>query len=340
MQITFLVNDPTDIQPTQTTALLIDAAVRQGHQVGVTGVGDLACQPQGQPLAQVRWIEGKASDPAALMRSVAKTQPKDTQLLQANLLMMRTNPARDTSRAPAHSLALNLARQCEDQGEDQGENRGQRVRIINQPDGLIRAATKLYLLELPEFTRPKTLVSQSRADILSFIKNLESPAVLKPLQGTRGNDVFLIKDAQDSNLNQIIDVILRQGPAMTQRCIPGAEAGDIRVVVFNGKVLEMDGKVAAIARIPKSGDFRSNLHAGGAAQPGIVTDDMRKVVTAIGPKLMRDGLFLVGLDFIGAQLVEINVFSTGGLQNAQKFTGKDFCGYIIDDLSKKISPSR
>ncbi len=332
MQITFLVNDPTDIQPTQTTALLIDAAVKQGHQVGVTGVGDLACQPQGQPVAQVRWIEEKAADPAALMHLVAETPPKHTQLSQADLLMMRTNPARDTSRAPAHTLALNLARQCEGPGEDQG----QKVRIINQPDGLIRAATKLYLLELPDFTRPKTLVSQSRAEILSFIKNLESPAVLKPLQGTRGNDVFLIKDAQDSNLNQIIDVILRQGPVMAQRCIPGAEAGDTRVVVFNGKVLEIDGKVAAIARVPKSGDFRSNLHAGGAAQPGIVTDDMRKVVTAIGPKLVRDGLFLVGLDFIGAQLVEINVFSTGGLKNAQKFTGKDFCAHIINELTQKL----
>ncbi len=338
MQITFLVNDPTDIQPTQTTALLIDAAVKQGHQVGVTGVGDLACQPQGQALAQVRWIEEKAADPAALMRLVAQMQPKNTPLSQADLLMMRTNPARDTSRAPAHSFALNLALNLARQGEDQDQN--SKVRVINQPDGLIRAATKLYLLELPDFTRPKTLVSQSRADILAFVRSLEGPAVLKPLQGTRGNDVFLIKESQESNLNQIIDVILRQGPAMAQRCIPGAEAGDIRVVVFNGKVLEMDGKVAAIARIPKSGDFRSNLHAGGAAQPGIVTDEMRKVVTAIGPKLVRDGLFLVGLDFIGAQLVEINVFSTGGLHNAQKFTGKDFCGYIIDDLSKKIDPSK
>ena len=330
MQITFLVNDSADIQPTQTTALLIDAAVKQGHQVGVTGVGDLACQPQGQPVAQVRWIKGKAADPAALMRLVAQIQPQNVQLSQADLLMMRTNPARDTSRAPAHSFALSLVSQYEDQ------NLNSAVRIINHPDGLIRAATKLYLLELPEFTRPKTLVSQSRADILTFIRDLEGPAVLKPLQGTRGNDVFLVKEAQESNLNQIIDVILRQGPAMAQRCIPGAEAGDTRVVVFNGRVLEMDGEVAAIARVPKSGDFRSNLHAGGAARPGIVTDDMRKVVTAIGPKLVRDGLFLVGLDFIGAQLVEINVFSTGGLQNAQQFTGKDFCASIIDELSKRI----
>ncbi|MGB3296810.1 MAG: hypothetical protein WBA76_00975 [Phormidesmis sp.] len=332
MQVTFLVNDPNDIQPTQTTALLIAAAVNQGHQVGVTGVGDLACQPQGWPSAQVRWIAEKTADLSALLRSVAKTQPQAARLSQADLLMMRTNPARDTSHAAAHGLALNLVRQSQRDTEDEDNS----IRVINQPDGLVRAATKLYLLELPEFTRPKTLVSQRQADILAFVRSLGSPAVLKPLQGTRGNDVFLIKDARDRNLNQIIDVILRQGPVMAQRCIPGAEAGDTRVVVFNGKVLEIEGEVAAIARIPKSGDFRSNLHAGGLAQPGVVTDDMRKVVDAIGPKLAGDGLFLVGLDFIGAQLVEINVFSTGGLHNAQKFTGKNFCAYIIDELTRNL----
>jgi glutathione synthase len=323
MKITVLVNDANDIQPSQTTAMLIAAAIEQGHSVGITGVGDLAGAPDGQPSAQVRWIEPcKTADLNSLMRSIAETPPTPAPLAKTDVLLMRTNPARDYDHAPAHSLAISLARQCQDSG----------VRVLNQPDGLIRAATKLYLLELPAFTRPETLVSQSRADILAFIRELNGPSVLKPIQGTRGNDVFLIHSAQDSNLNQIIDVILRQGPVMAQLCIPGAEAGDTRVVVLNGEVLQMDGQVAAIQRVPKSGDFRSNLHAGGAAQPGIVTHAMREVVAAIGPKLVRDGLFLVGLDFIGAQLVELNVFSTGGLRDAEKFTGKNFSASIIEAL--------
>ncbi len=323
MQITVLVNDAKDIQPSQTTAMLIAAALEQGHQVGVTGVGDLVGQSDGQPSAKVRWIEqGNSADLSALMQRVAETVPTTVPLAKTDVLLIRTNPARDQDRAPAHSLAINLARQCQDCG----------VRVINQPDGLVRAATKLYLLELPAFTRPETLVSQSRADILAFIRNLNGPGVLKPIQGTRGNDVFLIHSAQDSNLNQIIEVILRQGPVMAQRCIPGAEAGDTRVVVLNGEVLKIDGQVAAIQRVPKAGDFRSNLHAGGAAQPGIVTDAMQAVVAAIGPKLVQDGLFLVGLDFIGAQLVELNVFSTGGLRDAEKFTGKNFSTRIIQTL--------
>ncbi|NJM96666.1 MAG: glutathione synthase [Phormidesmis sp. RL_2_1] len=329
MQITFLVNDAEDIQPTQTTAMLISAAVNQGHEVAVTGICDLAGQPDGQPWAHIRWLPEKlaksteSADLLSLTQQIAQTAPVAAPLTKSDWLFIRTNPARG-DRAAAHHLALNLARLCQAQG----------VQVINQPDGLIRAATKLYLLDLPDFTRPKTLVSQSRADIIAFIQALNAPAVLKPIQGTRGNDVFFIHSAQDSNLNQIIDVILRQGPVMAQRCIPGAAAGDTRVVVFNGQVLEINGKLAAIQRVPQAGDFRSNIHAGGSAQPGQVTADMTKVVAAIGPKLLSDGLFLVGLDFIGAQLVEINVFSTGGLRDADRFTGERFAEAIISRMGE------
>ncbi|NJM56297.1 MAG: hypothetical protein HC857_00915 [Synechococcales cyanobacterium RU_4_20] len=56
-RIRFLVNDATDIQPSQTTAMLIAAAVARGHSVGLVGVGDLSCGPEGQPWAQVRVLE-------------------------------------------------------------------------------------------------------------------------------------------------------------------------------------------------------------------------------------------------------------------------------------------
>lgn len=320
--ITVLVNDPCDIQQSQTTAMLIGAAVRQGHHVGVMGVGDLSCHSDGSTWAKIRSVNNKGEDLGQLVKALAEAQPKSICLDQTDVILIRTNPARARDRAPMHNTALSLVRHCQGRG----------VRVINQPDGLIRAATKLYLLELPEFTRPQTLVSQDRQEISTFIQTLEGPAVLKPLQGTRGSDVFKVNSVQDQNLNQIMDVILRQGFVMVQGCIPGAEAGDTRVVVFNGEILELNGKAAAIQRVPKKGDFRSNLHAGGQAQPATITDAMREVVTAIGPKLMNDGLSIVGLDFIGSQLIEINVFSTGGLRDAERFTGKSFADHIIQQL--------
>ncbi len=328
MRFMFLVNEAHAIQPSQTTAMLIAAAARH-HTVWVSGVDSLSCRSEG-PCAYAKRLTATAADSLAdsladLMGVIATLPAEPVPLTRdaIDVLFIRTNPARDVTRSAAHQSALAIARLAEEKG----------VKVINRPDGLIRAATKLYLLELPEFTRPLTLVSQNRQEILAFIEKLQMPTVLKPLQGTRGNDVFFVSSAADTNLNQIIDVISRQGLVMVQACIPGAEAGDTRVVVMNGRILEIDGEAAAICRVPGKGDFRSNLHAGGTAEPGIITDDMRQTVAAIGDKLVSDGLFLVGLDFIGSQLLELNVFSTGGLRDAERFTGKAFAEHIVRAFS-------
>lgn len=325
MRFLFLVNDVHAIAPSQTTAMLIAAAARE-HTVWVTDVSRLSCRNDGQAWAYAKQLPANPDlTLAALMAAINEISWQAIALTQAtlDLLFIRVNPARDFARSSLYKAALNLARLAENSG----------VRVINRPDGLIRAATKLYLLELPAFTRPPTLVSGNREEITAFIATLAGPAVLKPLQGTRGNDVFFVSSSVDANLNQIIDVISRQGLVMAQGCIPGAELGDTRVVVMNGKVLEIDGQPAAIRRVPKTGDFRSNIHAGGTAAPGIVTEKMHQVVKAIGHKLVEDGLFLVGLDFIGHELVEINVFSTGGLRDAEKFTGTHFAQRIIQIFS-------
>jgi glutathione synthase len=329
MHILVVVNDATAIEPSQTTAMLINAALAQGHDLWVSGVGDLGCDPDGRPWAFARPVAAGAHSrsPAGLAKLVqplAQSLPLRCWLEEVDLLLLRTNPARDTARGPAHGLALALAQRCAAQG----------LRVVNHPDGLHKAATKLYLMELPDSCRPRSLVSQSPGEILKFVHSLGGPAVLKPLQGTRGSDVFLIPAPSDPNINQIIEVILRQGPVMAQACIPGAERGDTRVVVMDGKMLSLGGAVAAIRRVPAAGDFRSNIHAGGKAEPGLITDAMVAVVQAIGPKLVADGLRLVGLDFIGAQLVEINVFSTGGLRDAERFTGQDFSAAVMAALTQ------
>ncbi len=333
MRFLFLVNDAGDVKPAQTTAMLMAVAARQ-HEVWVSGVDGISGKDHGlkdglnngpndsQIWAAAKRVVARAGEDVGAVIGAIAHQPLKSIALEAatlDILFIRTNPARDLARSGLHSAALSLARLAAAKG----------VCVLNRPDGLIRAATKLYLLEMPAFTYPPTLVSAQRDQIVEFIEQLPGPAVLKPLQGTRGNDVFFVTSGADQNLNQMIDVILRQGLVMAQGCIPGAEKGDTRVVVMQGEVLEIQGKPAAIQRVPTKGDFRSNLHAGGTAQPGVVTAEMRRVVRAVADLLIRDGLFLVGLDFIGHQLLEINVFSTGGLRDAERFTGQAFAEKII-----------
>jgi glutathione synthase len=60
----------------------------------------------------------------------------------------------------------------------------------------------------------------------------------------------------------------------------------------------------------------------------------------VRPKLVQDGMFLVGLDIVGNKLMEINVFSPGGLGSAQSFEKVNFCTPVLDALERKVDYMR
>ena len=61
-----------------------------------------------------------------------------------------------------------------------------------------------------------------------------------------------------------------------------------------------------------------------------------RIVEIVRPKLVADGMFLVGLDIVGDKLMEINVFSPGGLGSAQTFEGVNFATAVIMALERKV----
>ncbi|MDA1055100.1 MAG: hypothetical protein O3C40_32155 [Planctomycetota bacterium] len=52
--------------------------------------------------------------------------------------------------------------------------------------------------------------------------------------------------------------------------------------------------------------------------------------------VVQDGMFLVGLDIVGDKLMEINVFSPGGLGSAQQFEKTNFSDHVIDAIERKV----
>jgi glutathione synthase len=183
------------------------------------------------------------------------------------------------------------------------------------------------------------LVSRDVPAIERFVAK-HGRVVIKPLEGTRGQDVFVLEAAAaSSNVRQIIDVVVRQGYAVVQEFVAGAERGDVRVTVVDGAILELDGQPAAVGRVPNQGDFRSNLHAGGSAAPASVTDDMRDAVVRIAPLLANEGLAHVGVDFVGNRILELNVFSPGGLHPCQRLYGKDFSDIVLESFEARARTS-
>ena len=204
-------------------------------------------------------------------------------------------------------------------------------------DGLALAQNKLYFQDFPKSVRPATLISKDIDEIRAFIEQQAKGAIVKPLQGSGGKNVFKINSPKDANLNQIFEAVSGEGYLIAQGYIPEAKAGDIRFFLMNGKPLERDGKYAAFRRVPAKGEVRSNIHVQGTAETVKVTDEMLPIAETVRPKLVQDGMFLVGLDIVGDKILEINVFTPGGLWSMSQMYKTDFAESVIIALENKLA---
>ncbi|MCB9760669.1 MAG: hypothetical protein H6739_12575 [Alphaproteobacteria bacterium] len=322
MRLIVLVNDATALGATQTTTLLIGRAAARGHDTWVAGVDGVGLRPDDRVTLQAR--RAPALEGRALTEALRAQVPEALALGPGDALFIRTNPARDARRAFAHDTALELARIARDQG----------VAVMSDPEGLMRASSKLYLSVLPPRFRPHTLVSRDVDALRAFIADAPGDCVLKPLRGTHGRDVFVVRKDNPQNVRQIIDVLTRGGFAMAQRFVPEAVQGDTRVLVLEGQLLRVGGRAAAVRRVPGGDDFRSNVSAGGRSARGAFRPVMQEIVDAIGPRLEADGVLLAGLDLIGDVVVEVNVYSPGGVADMGQHEGVDFAGPILDAVER------
>jgi glutathione synthase len=333
MKIGFLVNDVMTEEPGYTTTRLGCEAINQGHQVFVFGVGDLAYDPDESIRARARSVTKKSykSHETYLKDLQGKRAVRERITVdELDVVMLRNVPSDDYIQRPwAGTIATEFGRIAMRHG----------VIVVNDPNGLAKAATKTYFQLFPEEVRPRTLISRDNSDIKAFAKE-QGTVVLKPLQGSGGASVFLVRPEDIPNLNQMIDAVSRDGFVIAQEYLPAAAEGDTRLFVMNGRPLLAKGKYAAFRRVRSGGDMRSNIHAGGRLAGAEIGETALRIAEIVRPKLVQDGMFLVGLDIVGDKLMEINVFSPGGLGSAQRFTKVNFNRPVIEALERKVDYMR
>ena len=78
------------------------------------------------------------------------------------------------------------------------------------------------------------------------------------------------------------------------------------------------------------------MHVGGKAKKVTIGGEICQLVEIVRPKLVADGLFLVGLDIVNNKLLEVNVFSPGGLYSCCELQQTDFTQPIIDAMQAKV----
>ncbi|WP_072396274.1 glutathione synthetase [Hyphomicrobium sp. CS1GBMeth3] len=330
MHIAFFVNGLQSEYPRYTTTALAMNARERGHDVCYVTPDDFILRPDdGMSIKAVVPRKKKfANGEGWIAELQADDVPVKTfDITDVDILMLRNDPSLDAIERPwAAQAGIVFGQFAVEKG----------VIVLNDPAGLAQAQNKLYFQKFPSDVRTITLISKDATEIKAFVSKQESKVIVKPLQGSGGKNVFMIKSIKDENFNQIIESLAEEGYIIVQSYLSEAKHGDIRLFLMNGRPLEIDGKYAAVRRVPSGDDIRSNMHAKGVAEKVTITADHLRVAELVRPKLLHDGMFLVGLDIVGDKLLEINVFSPGALMSASDTQGVAFADPIIQSMERKV----
>ncbi|MBA3525888.1 MAG: glutathione synthase [Pseudomonadota bacterium] len=202
--------------------------------------------------------------------------------------------------------------------------------VVNDPRSVRDAPEKLFVLDFARFM-PPTLITRSITELRDFHQR-HREIVLKPLHGNAGAAVFRI-GRDGMNLTTLAELFgqVWPEPYIAQAFLPSVSEGDKRIILVDGEV------AGGINRRPGKGEIRSNLAAGGSAEPTELTDREHEICAALGPELKRRGLLFVGIDVIGGMLTEINVTSPTGIVALDRFDGSDTPGLIWAAIDRRLA---
>lgn len=215
---------------------------------------------------------------------------------------------------------------------EQAEREG--AKIFNSPAAIRDHNEKFTIAQYPEFTVP-TLVSRQQNQLRAFL-NEHPDAIAKPLDGMGGSSIFRLRK-DDPNVGVILETLTQYGSktAMIQQYIPDIVDGDKRILLINGEPMPY-----ALARLPKEGEHRGNLAAGGTGRAQPLSESDRQIALTVGPGLAKKGLMLVGLDVIGRSLTEVNVTSPTCFREIHDQTGFSVADAFVQAIEVSVGQSK
>jgi glutathione synthase len=200
------------------------------------------------------------------------------------------------------------------------------ARVWNRPRSVATHNEKLAILRFLDLI-PPTRVTRDAQDIADFL-DLHGDIIVKPLDGMGGAGVFRVR-AGDHNLGVITETATHHGHrhVMLQRYLPEIAAGDTRVLLIDGEAFP-----CGLVRIPKPGETRGNLAAGGRGEVRPLTTVQQDIAAAVGTYCRENGLMLVGLDVIGERMTEFNVTSPTCMVEILRDSGLDPAARLVEAI--------
>ncbi len=203
----------------------------------------------------------------------------------------------------------------------------------NTAYGITNSRDKLratQILSRHNIAMPATTFVRDRADVIPAIERVGgAPVVIKLLEGTQGIGVILAPELKVAEA--IIETLqsTRQN-VLIQRFVSESKGRDIRALVVGDHV------VAAMRRVAKGDEFRSNVHRGGSVEP-ITLDPEYERAAVRSAQIM--GLRMAGVDMLegtdGPLVMEVN--SSPGLEGIEAATKLDVAGAIIDYVADQVA---
>lgn len=195
--------------------------------------------------------------------------------------------------------------------------------IINNPNGILKAGSKEFLLNFSEVCPPMK-ICKSLEDIIAF-KN-QFPIVLKPLRGYGGKGILKIENnlVSEGTKTMPFETFIQNFsseklPYLGVKFLKNVQQGDKRIIVINGEI------IGASLRLPKANSWLCNASMGGSSHLAKIEKEEEQIVATIHPTLSALGIVIYGIDTLvndnGKRILsEINTTSIGGIKQIEQLT--------------------
>jgi glutathione synthase len=308
---------------THSTVHLAQAALEAGHLLRVLEPWDFEVDPRGrvrgrahvfdEPLA-----EGDAGREALVAALIGRAAlRRNVEVDRLDVLLLRVNPLDEA--------VVTYAQLAQAAG----------VRVVNAPDTILRTSHKAWLATLTGVPVPRTVVTRSRATIERFASECEAGVVVKPARSCGGKGVSVARGRRRGQLDTAVDAAMRHGDGyvVVQEYLPEAADGEKRLLWHDGAF------VGGYLRQRPPGEFRHNLKVGGTPHPCVLTESDHSLARALGPHLVRAGVWFAGVDVIGGRVVEVNTLNPGGIHYTEQLTRTVVARRLVASLAPSPAPS-
>ncbi|HEY0705984.1 MAG TPA: hypothetical protein VGG33_04270 [Polyangia bacterium] len=332
MFVCILVGDVRALKSRQGSIHLAWAAHRRGHEVRFVSVDDLSYLDDNSILGMTRRVRaGDYPRPADYLRALHSEEAvkEEETLSRFDVVFLRYNPLLE-SAAHAGSPVIDLCWRLRLGG----------TLVINNPEGVRRAGSGMYLADMPPEVRVQTLVSRSRSRLREFLHELDGPAVLRALSPSEGEKIFYVRRRQKANVNQILSALTKTGYVVAQEYLPEAEEGEKRLILLGGEPIRFGDEVAIYRRVPLlQGGLEETIESSrrkGKRRRAEFGPAEQRLCEILRPKLLADGLYFVSVDMVRDKILGLNVFTPSGLHSLSEIYGVDVAEVVILDLERRI----